>query len=203
MPEIHVCNGDLPAGLTWGKAIAVDTETMGLDLLRDRLCLVQIGDGCGHAYLVRILPGCDCPNLKKLLTDDTILKIFHFARFDVAKIKHDLGIVVAPVYCTKIASKLCRTNAPAHGLKSLCGDLLGVTLDKEQQTSDWGADTLTPEQQRYAANDVLYLHALKEKLDILLAREGRADLAQQCFAFLPTRADLDLLHFDAPDVFAH
>ena len=203
MPKIQVFDGDLPEGLSWKESVAIDTETMGLDLLRDRLCLVQIGDGCGHAYLVRILPGHDCPNLKKLLTDKNILKIFHFARFDVAKIKHDLGVVVAPVYCTKIASKLCRTNAPAHGLKSLCNDLLGVVLDKEQQTSDWGADNLTQEQQRYAANDVLYLHSLKEKLDELLAREGRTELAYGCFNFLPIRADLDLLHFDAPDIFAH
>jgi ribonuclease D len=203
MPKIQIFNGDLPEGLKWKKSIAVDTETMGLDLHRDRLCLVQIGDGCGHAYLVRILPNCDCPNLKKLLTDEKVLKIFHFARFDVAKIKNDLGIDVAPVYCTKIASKLCRTNTSSHGLKSLCNDLLGITLDKEQQTSDWGADVLTPEQQRYAANDVLYLHALKEKLDGLLKREGRFDLACRCFSFLSTRADLDLLHFDAPDIFAH
>lgn len=203
MPKIQVFNGDLPEGLNWKKSVAVDTETMGLDLHRDRLCLVQIGDGCGNTYLVRILPDHDCPNLKKLLTNKKILKIFHFARFDVAKIKNDLGVDVAPVYCTKIASKLCRTNTSSHGLKNLCNDLLGVTLDKEQQTSDWGADTLTSEQQYYAANDVLYLHALKEKLDVLLKREGRFDLAYNCFFFLSTRAELDLLHFDTPDIFAH
>lgn len=203
MAKIILHKGDLPQDIEFQGAIAVDTETMGLNLHRDRLCLVQLGDGKGNAHLVQIINGQDCPNLKRLLTDKNILKIFHFARFDVAKIKHDLGVVVAPVYCTKIASKLCRTNAPAHGLKSLCNDLLGVVLDKEQQTSDWGADNLTQEQQRYAANDVLYLHSLKEKLDELLAREGRTELAYGCFNFLPTRADLDLLHFDAPDIFAH
>lgn len=203
MAKIILHKGDLPQDIEFQGAIAVDTETMGLDLHRDRLCLVQLGDGKGNAHLVQIINGQDCPNLKRLLTDKNILKIFHFARFDVAKIKHDLGVVVAPVYCTKIASKLCRTNAPAHGLKSLCNDLLGVVLDKEQQTSDWGADNLTQEQQRYAANDVLYLHSLKEKLDELLAREGRTELAYGCFDFLPIRADLDLLHFDTPDIFAH
>ncbi len=203
MTKITLHKGDLPQNIEFKGSVAVDTETMGLSLHRDRLCLVQLGDGKGNAHLVQIINGQDCPNLKRLLTDKNILKIFHFARFDVAKIKHDLGVVVAPVYCTKIASKLCRTNAPAHGLKSLCNDLLGVVLDKEQQTSDWGADNLTQEQQRYAANDVLYLHSLKEKLDELLAREGRTELAYGCFNFLPIRADLDLLHFDTPDIFAH
>lgn len=203
MSNIHVSQGDLPADVCFKKAIAVDTETMGLNLHRDRLCLVQIGDGQGNAWLVQIQKGVDCPRLKKLLTDEKILKIFHFARFDVAKILNDLGIVVAPVYCTKIASKLARTSSPAHGLKSLCNDLLGVVLCKEQQTSDWGAKELSPEQQQYAANDVLYLHALKEKLDALLVREGRKELAEACFQFLETRARLDLLDFDNPDIFAH
>lgn len=203
MAEIQVCVGDLPAGVRFGKSVAVDTETMGLNLHRDRLCLVQIGDGNGRVYLVQIKRGIPCPRLIKLLTNPKILKIFHFARFDAAKIKNDLGIVVNPVYCTKIASKLCRTSSPSHSLKSLCHDLLGVELCKEQQTSDWGAETLNAEQQKYAANDVLYLHQLKEKLDALLKREGRAELAQACFDFLPTRAELDLLDFAEPDIFNH
>lgn len=203
MPNIQLFKGDLPDNVIFEHAVAVDTETMGLNLHRDRLCLVQLGDGKGNAYLVQILKGIDCPNLKKLLTDKKVLKIFHFARFDVAKIKNDLGITVSPVYCTKIASKLCRTSSPSHGLKAICYDLLGVQLCKEQQTSDWGADELTVEQQQYAANDVLYLHALKEKLDVLLSREGRAELAQNCFDFLSTRADLDLLDFNSPDIFEH
>lgn len=203
MPHIQVFQGDLPDHIAFDGAVAVDTETMGLNLHRDRLCLVQLGDGKGNAWLVRIQKGVDCPNLKKLLTNPDILKIFHFARFDVAKIKQDLGITVSPVYCTKIASKLCRTSSPSHGLKALCSDLLGVELCKEQQTSDWGGETLTPEQRQYAANDVLYLHALKDKLDALLVREGRADLAEKCFSFLPTRADLDLLDFNSPDIFEH
>ena len=203
MSEIHLCRGDLPAGLRFKKAIAVDTETMGLNLHRDRLCLVQIGDDKGRVWLVQIQKGKTPKNLMKVLTDSKILKIFHFARFDVAKIKNDLGITVAPVYCTKIASKLCRTSSPSHSLKSLCADLLGIELCKEQQTSDWGADKINAEQQKYAAGDVLYLHRLKEKLDVLLAREGRADLAAACFAFLPVRAELDLLDFDNPDIFNH
>lgn len=203
MAEIQVCVGDLPAGVRFGKSVAVDTETMGLNLHRDRLCLVQIGDGNGRVYLVQIKRGIPCPRLIKLLTNPKILKIFHFARFDVAKIKNDLGIVVNPVYCTKIASKLCRTSSSSHSLKSLCHDLLGVELCKEQQTSDWGAETLNAEQQKYAANDVLYLHQLKEKLDALLKREGRAELAQACFDFLPTRAELDLSDFVEPDIFNH
>ena len=165
--------------------------------------LVQLGDGKGNAHLVQIIKGQDCPNLKKLLTDKNILKIFHFARFDVAKIYHDLGVMVTPVYCTKIASKLCRTCAPYHGLKNLCYDLLGVSVSKEQQCSDWGAEELTKEQCKYAAGDVLYLHALKEKLDILLKREGRYDVAMECFDFLGIRAKLDLLGFEEPDIFSH
>lgn len=203
MAKITVFKGDLPDNIVWGNAVAVDTETMGLNLLRDRLCLVQIGDGQGNAYLVQILKGVDCPNLKALLTNKDILKIFHFARFDEAKILHDLGVVCAPVYCTKIASKLCRTSSPSHSLKSLCHDLLGVDLEKEQQTSDWGAIDLNEAQQQYAANDVLYLHQLKEKLDVLLKREERFDLAHKCFSFLPVRAELDLLSFNQPDIFEH
>lgn len=203
MANIKVFQGDLPEGLNFDTAIAVDTETMGLNLHRDRLCLVQIGDGKDNAYLVQIKKGVDCPNLKKVLTDPEILKIFHFARFDVAKLYNDLGITVTPVYCTKIASKLCRTSSSYHGLKNVCFDLLGVNLSKEQQTSDWGTEKLSKEQQHYAANDVLYLHALKEKLDVLLEREGRAELARECFDFLGTRGKLDLLSFDEPDIFDH
>lgn len=203
MSKITLYQGDLPKDVVFKNAIAVDTETMGLNLWRDRLCLVQMCDEKGSVYLVQIIPGVDCPNLKKVLTDKKVLKIFHFARFDVAKIKHDLKIDVTPVYCTKIASKLSRTSAPHHGLKALCHDLLGVSLSKEQQTSDWGAVKLSKEQQKYAAGDVLYLHQLKEKLDELLQREGRRELAQSCFDFLNARAELDLLSFDNPDIFEH
>ena len=203
MAKIQLCVGDLPKGVKFSKSVAVDTETMGLNLKRDRLCLVQLGDGNGNVYLVQIKKGKNCPNLKALLTDPKVTKIFHFARFDVAKIKEDLGVVVSPVYCTKIASKLCRTSSPSHSLKSLCWDLLGVEISKEQQTSDWGAETLNKKQQAYAAGDVLYLHKLKDKLDILLKREGRDQLAKACFDFLPVRAELDLLDFDNPDIFNH
>ena len=203
MPKIQFYTGDLPASVRFEKSVAIDTETMGLNLHRDRLCLVQLSDEQGNVSLVQIQKGKKYPNLIKLLTNPKILKIFHFARFDVAKIKQDLGIIVTPIYCTKIASKLCRTSSPSHSLKSLCFDLLGVELCKEQQTSDWGAESLTKAQQQYAANDVLYLHALKQKLDLLLKREGRTALAQQCFDFLPTRAELDLLDFDNPDIFNH
>ncbi|MBO7243992.1 MAG: ribonuclease D [Alphaproteobacteria bacterium] len=203
MNQIIVFKGDLPDNIILNGPVAVDTETMGLNLLRDRLCLVQLSDGNGKAYLVQIMKGIDCPNLKKVLTDKNILKIFHFARFDVAKILNDLGVEVAPVYCTKIASKLARTSSPSHSLKSLCFDLLNISLEKEQQTSDWGVETLSKAQQQYAANDVLYLHQLKEKLDVLLKREGRYELALECFSFLGTRAKLDLLSFSEPDIFAH
>lgn len=203
MSKINVYQGDLPDSLSFTSSVAVDTETMGLNLSRDRLCLVQLADARGNAALVQIIPGKDCLRLKKLLADPKILKIFHFARFDMAKIYHDLGVMPTPVYCTKIASKLTRTSAPQHGLSALCLDLLGLTLNKEQQTSDWGGKTLSEAQKKYAAADVLYLHALKEKLDKLLAREGRQDLAQACFDFLKTRAQLDLLAFDTPDIFEH
>ncbi|MBE6454874.1 MAG: ribonuclease D [Alphaproteobacteria bacterium] len=203
MAEITVYKGDLPDTVYFKDAVAVDTETMGLNLHRDRLCLVQLSAGDGTAVLVQIQKGVDCPNLKRLMQDKSVLKIFHFARFDVAKILNDLGVVVTPVYCTKIASKLCRTSSPSHSLKSLCNDLLGIVLQKEQQTSDWGAETLNQAQQEYAANDVLYLHRLKEILDALLVREGRFELALSCFDFLPTRAKLDLADFAEPDIFAH
>lgn len=203
MAEITLYRGDLPADVSFGSSVAVDTETMGLNLHRDRLCLVQLSAGDGKAVLVQIVKGVDCPNLKRLLTDENVLKIFHFARFDVAKILNDLGVITAPIYCTKIASKLCRTSSPSHSLKSLCVDLLGVELEKEQQTSDWGAEVLNEAQQKYAANDVLYLHALKNILDGLLVRENRSEIAQACFAFMPTRAKLDLLDFAEPDIFKH
>ncbi len=203
MTQIEIFQGDLPESVTFDGSVAVDTETMGLNLYRDRLCLVQLGDAKGRVFLVQIRKGVDCPHLKRVLTDPKILKIFHFARFDVAKLKHDLGVDTAPVYCTKIASKLCRTSASAHGLKALCYDLLNIHISKEHQTSDWGADVLSREQRLYAANDVLYLHALKEKLDDLLKREGRYEVAQACFAFLGARAALDLLGFDQPDIFEH
>ena len=203
MPQIKLCAGDLPKTAKFKDSVAIDTETMGLNLHRDRLCLVQLYDGQKNVYLVQIQKGKDCPNLKALLTNPKILKIFHFARFDVAKIQNDLGITVTPVYCTKIASKLCRTSTSSHSLKSLCFDLLGIELAKEQQTSDWGAPTLNKQQQSYAAGDVLYLHQLKAKLDVLLKREGRFELAKACFDFLPTRARLDLLDFDNPDIFNH
>ena len=203
MNQITVFKGDLPDFVSIDTSVAIDTETMGLNLLRDRLCLVQLADAKGNVYLVQIQKGIECKNLKKVLTDPNVLKIFHFARFDVAKILNDLGVVVSPVYCTKIASKLARTSTPSHSLKSLCFDLLNVVLEKEQQTSDWGAEDLTEAQQNYAAGDVIYLHALKDKLDLLLKREERYNLAQECFAFLPTRARLDLLSFNEPDVFAH
>lgn len=200
---IFLHHGDLPATVRFAGSVAVDTETMGLNLNRDRLCLVQLSAGDGDAHLVKILPGVDAPNLKALIADPAVLKIFHFARFDVAMLKKNLGVDCAPVYCTKIASKLCRTNTDRHGLKDLCRDLLGVELSKEQQTSDWGAAEPSPEQQQYAANDVLHLHKLKEKLDALLAREGRAGLAAACHAFLATRAALDLAGWDDVDIFAH
>lgn len=203
MTQISVFKGDLPDSISFKEMVAVDTETMGLNLKRDRLCLVQLSDGLGNAYLVQIIKGIDCPNLKRVLTDKNILKIFHFARFDVAKILNDLNVEVNPIYCTKIASKLSRTSSPSHSLKSLCFDLLNVVLEKEQQTSDWGCEELSVAQQNYAANDVLYLHQLKEKLDGLLQREGRYELALECFSFLGTRAKLDLLSFDDPDVFTH
>jgi ribonuclease D len=206
---IHLHRHDLPDGLSLGPVVAVDTETMGLRPHRDRLCLVQMSSGDGHAHLVQLLPtglggrGFDCPNLARLMADPAVVKLMHFARFDVAVLQHSLGITVAPVRCTKIAAKLVRTFTDRHGLKDLCRELLGVDLSKQQQTSDWGAPELTSDQLAYAASDVLYLHRLWDKLDALLVREGRRDLAQACFDFLPTRGRLDLLGYDDPDVFAH
>ncbi|MGE0746089.1 MAG: ribonuclease D [Rhodospirillales bacterium] len=197
--------GDLPEGLSFGSAVAIDTETMGLKPFRDRLCLVQLSAGDGNAHLVQIAPGGGdgAVRLKALLADPNVLKLFHFARFDVAMLRRHLGVLTQPIYCTKIASKLARTYTDRHGLKDLCRELLKVDLSKEQQSSDWGAETLTPEQQGYAASDVLHLHALKARLDAMLAREGRTALAQACFDFLPTRAELDLAGYGEGDIFEH
>ncbi len=200
----HLHRGDLPAGLAFGSAVAVDTETMGLDPARDRLCLVQLSAGDGNCHLVQFAPGqYGAPRLKALLGDSKVLKIFHFARFDLAMIQRYLGVRAAPVYCTKVASKLARTFTDRHGLKDLCREILGVELSKQQQSSDWGAPELSEEQKRYAAADVEHLHALKAKLDAMLAREGRSALAQACFEFLPTRAALDLAGFAGLDLFEH
>ncbi len=206
---IHMYRDDLPDGLTLGPVVAVDTETMGLNPHRDRLCLVQLSAGDGTAHLVQIRPvslggrGYDCPNLKKLLADPAVTKLMHFARFDVGVLQHYLGITVAPIKCTKIAAKLVRTFTDRHGLRDLCRELVGVEISKQQQTSDWGAPDLTPEQVSYAASDVLYLHALWAKLEGLLIREGRLELAEACFAFMPARTRLDLLGYEEPDIFAH
>ena len=201
-PTLH--QGDLPADLDFGDVVAIDTETMGLDPARDRLCLVQLSSGDGTAHLVRLAKGeYDAPNLKRLLSDAAVTKLFHYARFDIAVIRAYLGIVCTPIYCTKIASKLVRTYTDRHGLKDLCRELLGEDISKQQQSSDWGAETLTPEQLSYAAGDVLYLHALKARLDTMLEREGRTAFAAACFAFLPTRAELDLAGWGDQDIFAH
>jgi ribonuclease D len=201
---IDLHDGDLPEGLDLGPVVAIDTETMGLNPARDRLCLVQLSAGDGHCHMVQLRPGSyGAPNLKRLLTDPGVTKLFHFARFDIAVMKAYLGVVCAPVYCTKVASKLVRTFTDRHGLKDLCRDLLGVDLSKQQQLSDWGAAELTPEQLRYAASDVLYLHELRARLDAMLEREGRTRLAAGCFDFLPVRAELDLGGWDDPDIFAH
>lgn len=201
---VHLHQGDLPAGLKFPNGVAIDSETMGLRPERDRLCVVQLSGGDGTAHCVRFAKGqYDAPNLKALLAEKATLKIFHFARFDVAVMKKYLGVDTAPVYCTKIASKLVRTYTDRHGLKDLVRELTGKELSKEQQSSDWGAAELTQAQLSYAAADVLYLHQVKEKLDVMLAREGRAKMAQACFDFLSTRADLDLLGWDEEDIFEH
>lgn len=203
---VHLHEEDIPAGLfAPGTAIAVDTETMGLLTPRDRLCVVQLSDGGPDEHLVRFAPGSNyaAPNLKALLGDSDRLKLYHFGRFDIAAIQHYLGVVAAPVYCTKIASRLVRTFTDRHGLKELARDLLGIELSKAQQTSDWGALELTEAQREYAASDVRYLHRMKEQLDLRLEREGRTALAQACFAFLPTRAALDLAGWPEVDIFAH
>lgn len=201
---IHLYKGDLPADLDLGSMVAVDSETMGLDPHRDRLCLVQLSAGDGECHLVQIERGqSDAPNLARLLADPSVLKIFHFARFDVAVIKKYLGVTCAPIYCTKIASKLVRTYTDRHGLKDLCKELLGIDMSKQQQSSDWGASELSEAQKKYAASDVLYLHQLREKLEANLAREGRNHLAQACFDFMPIRAELDLAGWEDTDIFSH
>ena len=201
---IHLHQGDLPDGLDFGDAVAIDSETMGLDPRRDRLCLVQLSAGDGVSHLVQFARDrYEAPRLVALLTDPSVTKLFHFARFDLMMLKRHLGVSTTPVFCTKIASKLARTSTDRHGLKDLCRDLLGIELSKQQQTSDWGAAELTQEQLSYAASDVLHLHALRARLEELLAREGRGDLAAGCFAALNTRAELDLLGWDNPDIFSH
>jgi ribonuclease D len=207
--NIHLHKHDLPAGISFGPIVAIDTETMGLEFRRDRLCLVQLSAGDGIAHLVQIIPpsrggkGADCPNLKALLMDRAVTKLFHYARFDIAALLTGLGVLTAPVICTKIASKLVRTYTDRHGLKDLCRDLAGIEISKQQQTSDWGAADLSPEQLAYAASDVLYLHVIWRKLEALLIRENRLDLAKACYAFLPTRASLDLLGYESADIFSH
>jgi len=206
---IHLHRDDLPADLQFGDMVAVDTETMGLNPHRDRLCLVQLSAGDGKAHLVQLRPeslggrGYDCPNLKRLMADPAVTKLFHFARFDVAVMHRYLDIDVAPVKCTKIAARLVRTFTDRHGLKDLCQELLGVSLSKQQQSSDWGAAELSSEQLAYAASDVLHLHALWARLEAVLRREGRLELAESCFAFLPARGRLDLLGYTDPDIFDH
>lgn len=196
--------GDLPADYDPGPAIAIDTETLGLNPHRDRLCVVQISKGDGSADVIQILPGQKTPAvLKRILADRKVLKIFHFGRFDIAVLKQAFGVVTRPVYCTKIASRMTRTYTDRHGLKDITRELLGVDLSKQQQSSDWGAETLTPAQLDYAASDVLHLHELKAKLDVMLAREGRSARAQACFDFLPHRALLDLEGWPDEDIFAH
>lgn len=196
--------GDLPREIQFEISVAVDTETMGLNPQRDALCVVQVSAGDGDAHVIQLnRDSYNCPNLKRLLGEPAVTKIFHFARFDLAVIQKYLGVACGPVYCTKIASRLVRTYTDRHGLKDLCRELVGVDLSKQQQSSDWGAETLTDAQLAYAASDVLYLHDLRARLDALLVREGRMDLAQKIFAFLPTRADLDLAGWAEEDIFAH
>ena len=202
--SIDLHRGDLPAGVAFGDSVAVDTETLGLRPHRDRLCLVQLSAGDGSCHLVHLTDTAyDAPNLKALLGDPGVTKLFHYARFDVAMIRHHLGVTCAPVYCTKIASRLARTYTDRHGLKDLCRELLGVDLSKDQQSTDWGAASLSEEQVKYAAADVLHLHALSEKLTVMLAREGRTELADACFRFVGTRAVLDLEGWGDQDIFAH
>lgn len=201
---IKLYKGDLPAGLDFGASVAIDTETLGLLPRRDKLCLVQLSSGDGNAHLVQLDRATyDAPNLKALLTDPKTIKIFHFARFDVAVLRHYLAVDTFPLYCTKLASKLTRTYTDRHGLKDLVKELLGIELNKQQQSSDWGAHVLSDAQKQYAAQDVLYLHELKTRLDQMLEREGRTALARVCFDFVPTRAALDLAGWTEEDVFAH
>ncbi len=206
--NIRLHQGDLPDGIDLGNSVAIDTETMGLNPHRDRLCLVQLSAGDGDCHLIRVPPQprespLEAPNLKRLLADAGVIKLFHFARFDVAALRHALGVTAQPIYCTKTASRLVRTFTDRHGLKDLCKELLGIELKKEQQSSDWGAPELNQEQLRYAAADVIHLHALRTKLDAMLVREGRAGLARACFEFLPVRAELDLAGWSEVDIFSH
>jgi ribonuclease D len=202
--SIKLHKGDIPARLEFPDGVAIDSETLGLKPHRDRLCVVQLSGGDGTAHLVQ-LDGRDyaAPRLKALLTDRSVLKIFHFARFDVAVLARYLGVETGPIYCTKIASKLVRTYTDKHGLKDLAAELLGIEMSKQQQSSDWGADKLSDQQRHYAASDVLHLHAIKARLDAMLDRDGRRAQAEACFQFLPTRARLDLMGFDDMDIFAH
>jgi ribonuclease D len=203
---VRLHRGDLPDLTRYTDSVAIDTETMGLNPHRDRLCVVQLSNGDGSADVVQIPKGLGpsgAPNLKALLADTKITKIFHFARFDLAVLYHSLGVMPQPVYCTKIASRLTRTYTDRHGLKDLVREVLNVDLSKQQQSSDWGAPTLSEAQLAYAAADVLHLHALRERLDVMLAREGRLELARACFEFLPSRAKLDLSGWEAEDIFAH
>lgn len=201
---VHLHKHDLPAGIEFPRSVAVDTETQGLSLVRDKLCLVQLSAGDGNAHIVQMdRSSYDCPNLKALMTNPDVEKIFHFARFDVAVMARDLEIDIGPVFCTKIASGLVRTYTDRHGLKDICKELLNVDLSKQQQSSDWASDVLTQAQLNYAASDVLYLHQLKTILSARLIREGRLDIAKGCFDFLATRAKLDLLGWDSIDIFSH
>ncbi|ABD43664.1 ribonuclease D [Anaplasma phagocytophilum] len=200
---VFVHRNDLPHDVDLGDMVAVDTETMGLVCRRDRVCLVQLSAGNGDAHLVKFDGDYSAPNLRKVISDPGVLKIFHFARFDVAAIRHGFGMWATPCYCTKIASRLVRTYTNHHGLKDLCYELLGVKINKAQQSSDWGREVLTAEQLSYAAADVIYLHAIKKKLDMMLEREEKQELAEACFKFVPVRAELDLLGWDGVDIFSH
>ncbi len=200
----HLYQGDLPDGLDLGSVVAIDCETMGLNPHRDRLCVVQLSAGDGDAHLIQVARGqTEAPNLCRLLEDPKVLKLFHFGRFDIAAMYNAFGALAAPVYCTKIASRLVRTYTDRHGLRNIAQELLGVDISKQQQSSDWGAPELRQAQIDYAASDVLHLHRLREAFDVMLAREGRSELAQSCFDFLPARAKLDLLGWADTDIFAH
>lgn len=203
MTKIHLHRGDLPSSLDLGPVIAVDTETMGLHPMRDKLCVVQLSAGDGVAHIVQLERTYHCPNLKALLADPDRLKIFHFARFDIAMMKRWLNVDCAPIFCTKIASKLARTYTDRHGLKDVTRELVGTDMNKAQQSSDWGAEDLTPAQLQYAASDVLHLHKIRDALMVMLDREKRTELAQACFDFLPVRAELDLQGWDQSDIFSH
>jgi ribonuclease D len=203
MSQITLHKGDLPKGLDFGPVVAVDTEAMGLNPNRDYLTLVQLSAGDGTAHLVQLTRDFDCPNLKALMTDPRVVKLFHFARFDIAMMRKWMGITVSPIWCTKIASRLARTYTDRHGLKDVAREVAGVDMSKAQQSSDWGAATLTEAQIQYAASDVLYLHQIKAGLEAMLKREGRMGLAEACFDFLPVRAELDLAGWGEEDIFAH